>query len=113
MHHEHYHIRLSAQHIWHQDTALVATSFGGLTSFGAMVQHMPNGGSYLVVYGPHVGVDRKGKIETIDRRGRAKGGASCGSAVAASGGYVQQVLSGEIKDEGPPSDLFGCSAVIC
>lgn len=39
----------------------------------------------MVVYGPHVGVDSYGSIGTVNRRGRAKGGACCGSAAAALG----------------------------
>merc|ERR1711966_558187 len=62
---------------------LAGFPFGGITSFGAMAHHIPDGGSCLVVYGPHVGVDSFGSIGTVNRRGRAKGGACCGSAAAA------------------------------
>ena len=64
---------------------LAGFPFGGVTSFGAMAHHIPDGGSCLVVYGPHVGVDSYGTIGTVNRRGRAKGGACCGSAAAALG----------------------------
>jgi hypothetical protein len=64
---------------------LAGFPFGGVTSFGAMAHHIPDGGSCLVVYGPHVGVDSYGSIGTVNRRGRAKGGACCGSAAAALG----------------------------
>mmetsp|Transcript_9602 Transcript_9602/g.20784 ORF Transcript_9602/g.20784 Transcript_9602/m.20784 type:complete len:401 (+) Transcript_9602:152-1354(+) len=64
---------------------LAGFPFGGITSFGAMAHHIPDGGSCLVVYGPHVGVDSFGSIGTVNRRGRAKGGACCGSAAAALG----------------------------
>eukprot|EP00536_Pseudo-nitzschia_multiseries_P006271 jgi/Psemu1/239261/estExt_Genewise1.C_1300093 len=64
---------------------LAGFPFGGVTSFGAMAHHIPDGGSCLVVYGPHVGVDSFGSIGTVNRRGRAKGGACCGSAAAALG----------------------------
>eukprot|EP00527_Entomoneis_sp_CCMP2396_P006320 CAMPEP_0198153128 /NCGR_PEP_ID=MMETSP1443-20131203/62820_1 /TAXON_ID=186043 /ORGANISM="Entomoneis sp., Strain CCMP2396" /LENGTH=249 /DNA_ID=CAMNT_0043819361 /DNA_START=156 /DNA_END=901 /DNA_ORIENTATION=+ len=62
---------------------LAGFPFGGLTSFGAMVNHIPDGGSCLVLYGPHVGVDSRGKAGTVERRGRNQGGACCGSACAA------------------------------
>ncbi len=62
---------------------LAGFPFGGVTSFGAMAHHIPDGGSCLVVYGPHVGIDSFGSIGTVNRRGRAKGGACCGSAAAA------------------------------
>lgn len=64
---------------------LAGFPFGGITSFGAMAHHIPDGGSCLVVYGPHVGIDSFGTIGTVNRRGRAKGGACCGSAAAALG----------------------------
>jgi len=73
---------------------LAGFPFGGAVSFGAMAAHIPDGGSTLMVYGPHVGVDSTGAVGTVERRGRAKGGACCGSAVAASG-YVASVLKGE------------------
>jgi hypothetical protein len=64
---------------------LAGFPFGGITSFGAMAHHIPDGGSCLVVYGPHVGIDSFGSIGTVNRRGRAKGGSCCGSAAAALG----------------------------
>ena len=64
---------------------LAGFPFGGVTSFGAMAHHIPDGGSCLVVYGPHVGIDQYGTVGTVNRRGRAKGGACCGSAAAALG----------------------------
>lgn len=69
---------------------LAGFAFGGVTSFVAMAAHIPDNGSCLVVYGPHVGVDDQGKVGTVNRRGRQSGGACCGSAVAACN-YVQQV----------------------
>jgi hypothetical protein len=63
--------------------------------------HIPDGGSCVIVYGPHVGIDASGKVGSIDRRGRAKAGACCGSAVAACG-YVKQVLEGTVKEAPPP-----------
>lgn len=76
--------------------------FGGVTAFGAMTHHIPDGGSCLVLYGPHVGVNVNGDVGTVDRRGRHEGGACCGSGVAASG-YVSNVLHGKVKQTGPPS----------
>ena len=80
---------------------LAGFPFGGITAFGAMASHIPDGGSCLVVFGPHVGVDSTGKVGTVERRGRKNGGACCGSAVAASG-YVAGVHSGTTAKYGPP-----------
>eukprot|EP00565_Helicotheca_tamesis_P001175 CAMPEP_0185723252 /NCGR_PEP_ID=MMETSP1171-20130828/155_1 /TAXON_ID=374046 /ORGANISM="Helicotheca tamensis, Strain CCMP826" /LENGTH=224 /DNA_ID=CAMNT_0028390923 /DNA_START=16 /DNA_END=686 /DNA_ORIENTATION=+ len=57
---------------------LAGFPFGGATSFGAMAAHIPDGGSCVVVYGPHVGVDSTGAVGTVERRGRANGGSCCG-----------------------------------
>jgi len=73
---------------------LAGFPFGGAVSFGAMAAHIPDGVSTLVVYGPHVGVDSTGAAGTVERRGRAKGGSCCGSAVAASG-YVSSIFNGD------------------
>lgn len=82
---------------------LAGFPFSGVTGFGAFAHHVPDGGSCLIVYGPHVGIDKDGRVGTVNRRGRDKGGACCGSAVAASG-YVTKVLKGEAEKQGPPSD---------
>ena len=82
---------------------LAGFPFGGVTSFGAMAAHIPDGGSCLVVYGPHVGIDLEGNVGTVNRRGRMKGGSCCGSAVAAAG-YVKNVLTGVCKEVGTPID---------
>jgi hypothetical protein len=73
---------------------LAGFPFSGVTGFGAMAKHIPDGGSCLVVYGPHVGVDLDGNVGTVNRRGREKGGTCCGSAVAAAG-YISKVFNGE------------------
>ena len=84
---------------------LAGFPFGGAVAFGAMAAHIPDGGSTLMVYGPHVGVDSTGVIGSVERRGRAKGGSCCGSAVAASG-YVASVLSGEAEKAAIPDDAL-------
>jgi len=73
---------------------LAGFAFGGVTSFGAMAHHIPKDGSCLVVYGPHVGIDRDGNVGKINRRGRDGSGPCCGSAAAACG-YVTSVQKGE------------------
>ena len=82
---------------------LAGFPFGGATSFGAMAAHIPDGGSCMVVFGPHVGVDSTGAIGTVERRGRAAGGPCCGSAVAAAG-YVGSVFNGETEEAPSPTD---------
>jgi hypothetical protein len=81
---------------------LAGFPFGGVTSFGAMAHHIPDGGSCLVVYGPHVGVDSMGSVGTVNRRGRAKGGACCGSAAAALGKIRKGAMVPNMADGSPP-----------
>lgn len=82
---------------------LAGFPFGGITSFGAMAHHVPDGGSCLVVFGPHVGVDSFGSIGTVNRRGRAKGGACCGSAAAALGNVRKGAMVPKAGETAPPS----------
>ena len=84
---------------------LAGVPFGGVTAFGAMAAHIPDGGSCLVVYGPHIGVDAQGNVGTVDRRGRAGGGSCCGSAAAAAS-YVKGVIQGGNKPLCAPTEAF-------
>jgi len=81
---------------------LAGFPFGGVTSFGAMAHHIPIGGSCLLVYGPHVGVDSQGVVGKVDRRGRPGSGTCCGSAAAAAG-YVKVVTKGDASPASLPS----------
>ena len=75
-------------------------------STSAMASHIPDGGHCLVVYGPHVGVDSTGAVGTVERVGRANGGACCGSAIAAAG-YVESAYLGESAKYGPSLAKLG------
>jgi Limiting CO2-inducible proteins B/C beta carbonyic anhydrases len=90
---------------------LAGFPFGGVTGFGAMAHHIPDGGSCLIVYGPHVGVDSDGRVGTVDRRGRKKGGSCCGSAVAAAM-YVNSVMKGGDKAKLPCEPLDAQQAYV-
>jgi hypothetical protein len=84
---------------------LAGFAFGGVTSFGAMAHHIPNGGDCLIVYGPHVGIDADGKVGKINRRGRPGSGACCGSGVAAAG-YVGAVRKGQRDPAAPATNAL-------
>jgi len=83
---------------------LAGFPFGGAVAFGAMAAHIPDDGSCLMIYGPHVGVDSEGNVGTVECRGRVEGGSCCGSAVAASG-YVADVLAGKTDKASIPDDI--------
>ena len=89
---------------------LAGFPFGGITSFGAMAHHIPDGGSCLVVYGPHVGVDSFGSIGTVNRRGRAKGGACCGSAAAALGNVRKGAMVPKAGEAAAPAMIESLDA---
>jgi hypothetical protein len=56
----------------------------GVTSFFAMAGHIPKGGNIVIVYGPHVGVDKNGRVGRVNRRGRPdESDDCCGSATIA------------------------------
>ncbi len=76
-----------------------------------MAAHIPDSGSCLIVYGPHVGIDSSGKVGTVDRRGRVNGGHCCGSAVAASN-YVTAVLDGAAEAPFPSDPLDAQQAFV-
>lgn len=82
---------------------LAGFPFSGVTGFGAMASHIPDGGSCLLVYGPHVGIDSDGNVGKVDRKGKSKSGSCCGSAVAASK-YITAVYLGNAERVGPPAD---------
>jgi hypothetical protein len=83
---------------------LAGFPFGGVTSFGAMAHHIPDGGDCLVVFGPHVGVDADGVVGKVNRRGMANSGACCGSACAAAG-HVACALKGEVAPQVISTDV--------
>ena len=57
--------------------------FGGITSFCAFAHHIPEEGTALIVFGPHIGVDENGIIGQVNRRGHSYSSSCCGSAFAA------------------------------
>lgn len=80
-------------------------AFGGVTGFTAMASHIPNDGSCLIVFGPHVGIDSDGIVGRAHRRGRTLTDSCCGSATAAAA-YVAGVRSGQHVDAGFPTDVL-------
>ena len=67
--------------------------FAGNTGFGAMAAHIPDDGSCLIIYGPHVGIATTGQVGKVERAGIELVDNCCGSAIAASG-YLQGITDG-------------------
>ena len=84
---------------------LAGFPFCGFTSFCAMAHHIPTGGSCVVVYAPHVGIDMDGNVGKINRRGREASGACCGAACAALA-HIKAVRSGEGAKQETPDDYL-------
>ena len=74
---------------------LAGFPFGGTSSFGHLAAHIPNDGSCLLVFGPHIGIDGVGNVGTVERPGVPDGG-PCGDAIAASE-YAIGVSKGDIR----------------
>jgi len=72
---------------------LAGFPFGGVTSFGALAHHIPDDGSCLLIFGPHVGIDSDGNFGSVNRRGRDVPSACCGSACAALK-HIESVRTG-------------------
>jgi hypothetical protein len=57
--------------------------FAGKSGFGAYLHHVPDSGKLLVVFAPHVGVDKEGRIGSLQRDGQAAVSSACGAAIGA------------------------------
>jgi len=72
---------------------LAGFPFAGRTGFGAMAAHIPDDGSVLIIYGPHVGVATTGGVGKVERSGIELVDNCCGSAIAASN-YLSGITDG-------------------
>mmetsp|Transcript_32276 Transcript_32276/g.70944 ORF Transcript_32276/g.70944 Transcript_32276/m.70944 type:complete len:189 (+) Transcript_32276:1-567(+) len=66
-----------------------------------MASNIPDGGSCLIVFGPHVGMDSKGTIGSVRRRGK-KGNEPCCRPAIAAAGYAHAVYHGLASPYVPP-----------
>jgi hypothetical protein len=70
--------------------------FAGDTGFGAMSAHIPDDGSCLIIYGPHVGISKDGTVGKVERAGIDLVDNCCGSAIAASN-YLKAITDGSAE----------------
>lgn len=62
---------------------LIGYPFAGLSGLNACAHHVPDGGALMLLYGPHIGITRDGKLGQIYRLGQKKPSACCGAASGA------------------------------
>ncbi|GKZ01429.1 hypothetical protein MPSEU_001093700 [Mayamaea pseudoterrestris] len=90
---------------------LAGFPFSGVTGFQAMQSHIPNDGSALIVYGPHVGIDEHGTLGQLQRAGQGGVATPCCGSAAAAAKYVMQPQqpafnSGETHGAAKPTAAF-------
>ncbi|MEX0722605.1 MAG: hypothetical protein WD357_00335 [Gracilimonas sp.] len=56
--------------------------FTGKTGFAAFSSHIPDNGGAVIIYGPHIGIDKNGNTGKVLREGQESPSSSCGSLIA-------------------------------
>jgi hypothetical protein len=62
---------------------LAGIPYSGLTGILTIAHHIPDGGSALIVYGPHIGITDRGELGKLLRPGQQVESAACGSLTRA------------------------------
>jgi len=62
---------------------LAGIPYAGLTGISTIAHHIPDGGSALIVYGPHIGITDQGDLGKLLRPGQHLESAACGSLTLA------------------------------
>jgi hypothetical protein len=57
--------------------------YSGKTGWAAFSSHTPKNGNITVLFAPHVGIDRDGKVGKVHRQGIKESSTACGAAVGA------------------------------
>lgn len=62
---------------------LAGLPFAGKSGFRAYLHHVPDSGKLLVMFAPHVGIDKDGRIGALQRDGQSAVSKACGAAIGA------------------------------
>jgi len=62
---------------------LAGMPYAGLTGMLTIAHHIPDGGSALIVYGPHIGITDQGELGKLLRPGQHRESPACGSLTLA------------------------------
>jgi len=57
--------------------------YSGLTGLSTIAHHVPEGGSALIAYGPHIGINDQGELGKLLRPGQHRESAACGALTLA------------------------------
>jgi hypothetical protein len=57
--------------------------FCGKTGWGAFSSHVPTNGNVVILFAPHVGISKDGKVGFINRKGHDCNSTACGAAIGA------------------------------
>ncbi|MEX0769795.1 MAG: hypothetical protein WD035_03625 [Balneolaceae bacterium] len=61
---------------------LAGFPFSGLTGLKAFAAHIPDSGSAIILYGPHIGISKNGEIGVMQRHGQILETTCCGALQA-------------------------------
>ena len=76
---------------------LAGLPFTGKTGWGAFSSHVPTpDGNIVVMFAPHVGIDRDGVVGSIHRDGLAKNSSACGASIGALGALKKDRKEGDM-----------------
>tara|TARA_R110002124_G_scaffold80533_9_gene213141 strand:- start:8151 stop:8846 length:696 start_codon:yes stop_codon:yes gene_type:complete len=74
--------------------------FAGKTGLNAFLSHVPKGGAAVILYGPHIGLSKDGKLGTVKRENLNQSTPCCGSLVAG----LDMITKNEIPSPLDPLD---------
>ena len=60
---------------------LAGVPFVGKTGWGAFTSHVPTDGNIVVLFAPHVGIDKDGNVGELLRNGQSCNSKACGAAI--------------------------------
>ena len=78
---------------------LAGMPFGGKTAMTAFAHHVPEDGTAMILYGPHVGINSDGHIGRVWRIGQKSDSTCCGALMVALNRMKNNAPSAPIDDE--------------
>ena len=64
-------------------SGLAGLPFTGKTGWDAFSSHCPEDGNIVILFAPHVGIDRNGNVGKVYRKGQNESSLACGAAIGA------------------------------